>query len=125
MKKVIFGLCALMMCFFMTSCSTDYVQKVKDIAADIEKNGNDWDAEKWESVMEEAVQNEIAFYKSGPSKEAIDEYEKVQFEEALGKLNDEAKVKAAAAALKMYGKYEKEINEAKKASEGKDEKEKE
>ena len=125
MKKVLFGLCALMMCCFMTSCSTDYVAKAKDIVAEIEKNGNDWDADKWESTMEDAIKNEIAFYKSEPSKEAIDEYEKIKIEDALGKLNDDAKMKALAAALKVADKYSKELEEAKKASGDKDEKKEE
>jgi hypothetical protein len=126
MKKVIFGLLALMMCCFMTSCSTDYVQKAKDIVADIEKNGNDWDAEKWESVMEDAAKLEIAFYKSEPSKEAIEEYNKVKIESAFEKLSDDAKLKAFAALMKIADKYKDELEKAeeaaKKAAGDKDEK---
>jgi len=127
MKKVIFGLLALMMCCFMTSCSTDYVQKAKDIVADIEKNGNDWDAEKWESVMEDAVKLEIDFYKSEPSKEAMEEFDKVKLDKAFDKLNESAKMKAFAALMKIADKYKDELNKAeeaaKKAAEGaKDEK---
>ena len=113
MKKVLFGLCALMVCCFMSSCSTDYVGKAKDFVAEIEKNGNDWDADKWESVMNDMFDLTLDFYKSSPTKEQYEEFSKIKLEDALGKLKEDAQMKAFAALMKIASsdKY-KEIEKA-------------
>ena len=132
MRKVLFALmAAMLMGVAFTACSdkkssdkekeetettTDYIDTAKDIVADITKNGNDWDADEWEDAMEDAIKNEIAFYKSKPSKETIANYEKIQMEDALGDLNDDAKMKALAAALKVVDKYKEELDEAMEAA---------
>ncbi|MCR5679532.1 MAG: hypothetical protein K6G08_04890 [Prevotella sp.] len=128
MKKVLFALFAAMFVgFAFTACDdkksssneeeeTDYCAEAKDIVADIEKNGNDWDAEKWESVMEDAAKLEIDFYKSEPSKEAMEEFNKVKLDDAFDKLNESAKMKAFAAIMKVADKYKDELNKAEEAA---------
>ena len=97
----------------MSSCSTDYVGKAKDFVAEIEKNGNDWDADKWESVMNDMLDLTLDFYKSSPTKEQYEEFSKIKLEDALGKLKEDAQMKAFAALMKIASsdKY-KEIEKA-------------
>ena len=132
MKKIVFMLmAAMLMGVAFTSCSdkkssdkddkeitaADYIDKEKEIVADIEKNGNDWASNEWEDVFEDFIVNEIAFYKSKPSKEEMKKYfEKRKIVDIFGKLGVDAQTKAVAAIMKVSNKYEAELEEAQKAA---------
>ena len=130
MKKVLFALFAAMFVgFAFTACGdkksssneeeeTDYCAEAKDILDDIEKNGNDWDAEKWESVMEDLIKLETDFYKSKPSKEDLKEFDRLgpKMESALVKLDDDAQTKMLNAMMKVSEKYKDELDKAEKAA---------
>ena len=52
MKKVMMGLCALMMCFLMTACGEKSgISKMEALVEDVQKNGSSWDAAQWENFF--------------------------------------------------------------------------
>lgn len=107
MKKLVFGVCALFICFMMASCAGSPISKLKSITEDIEKNGNDWtDVEKWDEVLTEAANCVIAFAESDPSKEEIEEFVDVNddLDSATRDIDDE---KAEKALHKAQDKFEK------------------
>ena len=119
MKKMIIGLCALVACFVFASCSTDYVQKVKDLTADLEKAEK---AEDFVKVMKDAAQLNLDFYKSEPTAEEAKAFEEAgeEFDKALTKLDGD-KAKAFAEAVKTlkddkdFEKLQKEAQDAENA----------
>ena len=129
MKKVMIGLCALLACFLMTSCSS-YVDKAKSLAEKFQKAET---AEEFEELLREAAQLDVDFYKSNPSAEEIEAYESTS--DALDEiLKDEKKQEAFLEAFKKLtedkefmklaeeaDKVKKEINEKNKDKEEKEE----
>ena len=83
MKKIIFGLGALMMLFVMSACSGGGASKIESLAKDVEKNSEDWDTEKWVEVLKDAYQTGIDFYESEPKEKDFD-----KFEDAFEELDD-------------------------------------
>ena len=83
-----FGLCALMMCFFIAACGgkggdndKEKEEKadgkdLKSIVAEL-KNANDWDAAKFESFFKNLVKAEIDFLKGDPSADELKEYDEL------------------------------------------------
>ena len=123
------GLCALLACFLMTSCSS-YVDKAKSLAEKFQKAET---AEEFEELLREAAQLDVDFYKSNPSAEEIEAYESTS--DALDEiLKDEKKQEAFLEAFKKLtedkefmklaeeaDKVKKEINEKNKDKEEKEE----
>lgn len=123
------GLCALLACFLMTSCSS-YVDKSKSLAEKFQKAET---AEEFEELLREAAQLDVDFYKSNPSAEEIEAYESTS--DALDEiLKDEKKQEAFLEAFKKLtedkefmklaeeaDKVKKEINEKNKDKEEKEE----
>jgi PBP1b-binding outer membrane lipoprotein LpoB len=95
MKKVMIGLCALLACFLMTSCSS-YVDKAKNLAEKFQKAET---AEEFEALLRDAAQMDLDFYKSNPSAEDIEAYEATSdiFEDLM---KDEKKQEAFLEAFK-------------------------
>ena len=109
MKKLLFGLSAILLCFMMASCNNDPISKLKSISKDIEKNGNDWtDAEKWDEVMTEAFNTIIEFADSDPSKEELEEFSETieELETAIDEIDDK---KAKKALDKAKDKFDKDL----------------
>lgn len=52
MKKMMMGLCALMMCFLMAACGEKTgISKMEALVEDVQKNGSSWDAAQWENFF--------------------------------------------------------------------------
>lgn len=98
-----FGLCALMMCFFVAACGgkggdSDKEkdekdgQNLKSMVAEL-KNANDWDAAKFESFFKEVTQAEIDFLKDNPSEKELNEYDELadEFEKYIQSLDSDAR----------------------------------
>ena len=78
MRKTIFSLLAATLCLIITSCSNP-VSKMQSLAEDIDNNGNEWtDADKWESVIEDAMTTTCEFMESDFTEEEL-----LDFAEAL------------------------------------------
>ena len=76
MRKVLFGLGAILMCVLLSSCGNP-LSKLQSLADDMAENGKDWDEDQWESVLRDAAELELAFWESEPTKEEIKEYDKL------------------------------------------------
>lgn len=127
MKKILFGFCALIVGIMIASCnkssesadddtlSVSGVSYFESLAKDIEKNGDEWDTEKWISVMKEASEKELAFWESDPSEKEVDEFDEACEEaaDAIRNLDSKALKKVKKAASKK--EVEKIIEKSKKA----------
>lgn len=102
MKKIIFSLGTLLLCLVLAGCSGSGASYFKSLAKDIEKNGDEWDIEKWTSVMKEAAEKELAFWESDPSEKEVDEFDEAQEEcgDAIRDLKSKAQSKARKASNK-------------------------
>jgi len=83
MKRLLFGLSTLLICFLLTACGSP-ADKMKSIVEDMIENGNEWtDDDQWYSVLKDAAQCFIEFSKSNPDKESF-----TQFMEYYANMND-------------------------------------
>ena len=83
MKRLLFGLSTLLICFLLTACGGP-ADKMKSIVEDMIENGNEWtDDDQWYSVLKDAAQCFIEFSKSNPDKESF-----TQFMEYYANMND-------------------------------------
>lgn len=87
MKKMIFGLCALLACFVMSSCGGSPESKIKDIEGLTEKAKDCKSASEAVDIMTDFMEASIDFYKGDPTVEQAAEYAKKAsaFEEAFAK----------------------------------------
>lgn len=102
MKKMIFGLCAMLASFVFTSCgsnssdsqssssSSNPAETLKSIAKEIE-NDNDISAEEAFNYWKRNFEVQIAFYKRNPSEEEYKEFSNAIHVcyEALNKIDDD------------------------------------
>ena len=98
MKKLVFGLCALFMCFMFASCGGSPTDKIKSLTKEIEKNGNDWtDPDQWDEVIKEGFNCIIEFVESDPSDKEFEEFLEVatDFESSMKEGIDDDKAKKA------------------------------
>jgi len=83
MKRLLFGLSTLLICFLLTACGSP-ADKMKSIVEDMTENGNEWtDDDQWYSVLKDAAQCFIEFSESNPDKESF-----TQFMEYYANMND-------------------------------------
>ena len=87
MKKVMFGLCALMMCFFIAACGGNNDKEKgdndeKDLKALIDelKNAKDWDEDRFVEFFNDFLDAEQCFLETNPSAEEISEFNKLTIE---------------------------------------------
>lgn len=102
MKKVMFGLCTLMMCFFIAACGGNNggkeendekeVKELKELIKELE-NAKDWDVAKFEKFYFELVDNNIEFLKTSPTAEELDVFNDQidELEEAFDNLSEKDK----------------------------------
>ena len=70
MKKVMMGLCALMMCFLMTACGEKSgISKMEALVEDVQKNGSSWDATQWENFFKSMYSAQIEALKAVETEE--------------------------------------------------------
>ena len=117
MKKFIIGLCALMMLFMMASCG-GAVGKIESLTKDVEKNSEDWDTEKWVSVLTDFYETSIEFLESEPSEKDFDKFDDAysDFKDAVRDSDSNKKTKAInkKEIQKLDGKFRKAYSKAKK-----------
>ena len=110
MKKLAFGILALLVGIVISSCSKSAEgskNSMESLADDISENGNDWDdPDKWESAMRDYAQTIIDFANSDPSKEECKSFAKAvkKFEKAAKKIKNEKALKALNKAQKAISK---------------------
>jgi hypothetical protein len=120
MRKVLFGLSAILMCVLLASCGSP-MSKLQSIIDDMAENGKEYDADKWESVIRDVADLQLAFWESEPTKAEIKEFDKLgkSFEKALSKVSKSKKAeKAFEKAYKALNKdkeFKKLIKDADKA----------
>ena len=97
MKKVLFGLSALLMCLMMTSCG-DPIAKIEGLIEDIKADGKNWDVDQWENAMRDLADYHLAFWESEPTKAEIKAFDKLadKFEKAAVKATKSKKAQKAA-----------------------------
>lgn len=94
MKKVMLGLCALVMCFFMAACGGEKsgAEKMEALIEDLQQNGKGWTAEQWETFLTDMYKTQIEVVKGIQDENGYKEYvalgEKV--EAALNSIEAEA-----------------------------------
>ena len=94
MKKVMLGLCALVMCFFMAACGGEKsgAEKMEALIEDLQQNGKTWNAEQWETFLTDMYKTQIEVVKGIQDENGYKEYvalgEKV--EAALNSIEAEA-----------------------------------
>jgi len=95
MKKMILGLCALVACFVFASCGGNPTETVKNLAEKA-KDIKTYDEAK--SLTKDFIQASIDFFKSNPTKEEAEEFQKAcqEFSKATeaAKLPEEEQAKA-------------------------------
>ena len=86
MRKVLFSLGTILMCVLLASCGNP-MSKLESIIDDLAENGKGYDTEKWESVLRDVADLQLAFWESEPTKADIKEFDKLgkSFEKALTK----------------------------------------
>ena len=118
MKKILFSLMAATLCLMMTSCGNP-ASRMKSLAEDISKNGNEWtDAEQWESVLEDMVNIACDFAESDFTEDDLEEWAVAASElyDALNEIDDSKALKAIRKASKKLEK-DKELKKRMKAAE--------
>jgi len=94
MKKMMLGLCALVMCFFMAACGGEKsgAEKMEALIEDLQQNGKGWNAEQWETFLTDMYKTQIEVVKGIQDENGYKEYvalgEKV--EAALNSIEAEA-----------------------------------
>ena len=107
MKKILFGLAALLMSVAICSCSNsssskdgdegadkkDAISALKDFAKDIKKNGNDWDEVKIKEVYKDMLNCVVDFYEGLPSKDEIKDFQRISddIQGAISSLDEDAR----------------------------------
>lgn len=127
MKRTVFGLCALMMCFVFTSCDKlgigggDPVKTIEDLQEKIENEGDDFTKDDWESFGDEFMDAIEKFANSDPSEEEYEEMEDAVKElmEAIYKVDKKSlkigdKVMTKLTKSKRYKDVEKKMKKIRK-----------
>lgn len=107
MKKLLFGLSALVVCLMMASCGNDPVSKVKSVAERISNEGDDWtDAQQWEDAADEVMDAFLEFAESDFEEEDLNEGVEAVLElaDAVTSVKDKKALKAMAKAFKKIEK---------------------
>ncbi len=106
MQKIFFSILAVLACAVMTSCG-DPVSKVKSIAEQIEKEGNEWtDADQWESAANELLDAFCEFAESEFDEDQLSEGAEAVSDliSALTEVDDSKAIKAIGKAAKRLEK---------------------
>lgn len=75
MKKMVFGLSALLFVFLFASCGNP-TERIIKLTEDIENNGDDWeDQDKWEGVLKDYINACCDFADTDPTEEEVDDYD--------------------------------------------------
>ena len=138
MKKLVFGLCALLMCLMITSCGDNSTGKNEDkdkkgtekvetptskfmsLAKNVEKNGNNWtDAEQWVEVMVEYANCMIEFSESNPTKEEYEDFRSAYKDLSYGfsKIDNSEAKKAMDKADEIFTEEHEDLDESLKKAE--------
>ena len=118
MKKVMLGLCALMMCFFMAACSGEKsgAAKMEALIEELQSS-KDWDANKWEAFLTDLYKTQIEVVKGIQDENGYKEYEALgeKIEAALNEAEkncDETALSTAFMKLMTNEEFMKGIEEA-------------
>lgn len=120
MRKVLFGLSAILMCVLLASCGNP-MSRLESIVDDMAENGKEYDSDKWESVLRDVADLQLAFWESEPSSADIKEFDKLgkSFEKALTKAikskKSEKAFEKAYKALNKEKEFKKLIKDGEKA----------
>ncbi|MBR1449631.1 MAG: hypothetical protein IJ588_12915 [Prevotella sp.] len=74
MKKIAFGLMAIMACLLMTACGNNESEKVETMIVDIQENGRNWDADKLTSFFKELGKTQLECLKDVDDAEEYKKY---------------------------------------------------
>lgn len=118
MKKVMLGLCALVMCFFMAACSGEKsgAAKMEALIEELQSS-KDWDANKWEAFLTDLYKTQIEVVKGIQDENGYKEYEALgeKIEAALNEAEkncDETALSTAFMKLMTNEEFMKGIEEA-------------
>jgi len=119
MKKVFFGLFAILTCFIFASCSSNPTKTLESLTEEIE-NGDNFSVKEVYNMEIKATKAQIKFYESDPTeeeyedfKDALKEFNKSQWG-LLGKLDKEAIKEAEKMDDKELKELQKELKKVKK-----------
>ena len=120
MKKVMLGLCALVMCFFMAACSGEKsgAAKMEALVEELQ-NSKDWDADKWEAFLTDLYKTQIEVVKGIQDEAGYKAYEALgeKVEAALNEAEkncDETALSTAFMKLMTNEEFMKGVEEAEK-----------
>jgi hypothetical protein len=120
MRKVLFGLSAILMCVLLASCGNP-MSRLESIVDDMTENGKEYDSDQWESVLRDVADLQLSFWESEPSSADIKEFDKLgrSFEKAIDKaMKSKKSLKAFEKAYKALDKdkeFKKLIKDGEKA----------
>ena len=99
MKRMTFGLCALMVCFLLSSCdllgiSQSPAKKIEKVAKDISEHGEEWTVDEWVDAQRTVVEAVVDFGNSDPDQKDYDEFSDAltSWMEALNELDSSDKI---------------------------------
>lgn len=101
MKRMMFGLSALLMLLLMTACSND-IDKIKKLTKEVEEKSADWGKEEWKRATADFYETAIHLLKNDLSEE--------EFKEADEVIDD---YYAAVEESETYSVYKKEVRNKK------------
>lgn len=130
MKKVMYGLCALMMCAMFAACGSKDGKdkdakdgdekggnKIEALTEDL-KNAKDWDSDQFQKFFNDYLDAQIEFLMAEPTEEGYKEFEKINddFEKAMNDLDEDTQKTFGMAVLGMMTdeKFEKKVKEMEK-----------
>lgn len=99
MKRMTFGLCALMVCFLLSSCDLlgigqSPAKKIEKVAKDISEHGEEWTVDEWVDAQRTVVEAVVDFGNSDPDQKDYDEFSDAltSWMEALNELDSSDKI---------------------------------